>query len=84
MEIDKITSHDYKEIYDHISFISSSVICVELVHFTSHSIRFMSLATGELQDQSNNKPFIYASIFTALYLGAYLVIRDLYKTSPNK
>jgi hypothetical protein len=54
--------------------------------YISHriQIRFMSLATGEIQSESNSKPFIYASIFTAIYLGAYLVIRDLYKGSSNE
>ncbi|MEZ4799638.1 MAG: hypothetical protein R2809_07680 [Flavobacteriales bacterium] len=69
-----------------IIYLSLAPALFALSWYISHriQIRFMSLATGELQDQSNNKPFIYASIFTALYLGAYLVIRDLYKTSPNK
>lgn len=69
-----------------IIYLALAPVLFALSWYISHriQIRFMSLATGELQEQSNNKPFIYASIFTALYLGAYLVIRDLYKPTSNK
>lgn len=54
--------------------------------YISHriQIRFMSLAEGQITHQSNNKPLIYASIFCAIYLGAYLVIRDLYKVEKSQ
>lgn len=69
-----------------IIYLALAPLWFGLSWYISHrlQLRFMSLATNEMQTESNSKPFIYASIFTAVYLGAYLVIRDLYKTPDSK
>jgi hypothetical protein len=69
-----------------IIYLALAPIWFALSWYISHrlQLRFMSLATNELQTESNNKPFIYASIFTALYVGSYLVIRDLYKPAKSE
>ncbi|MFZ4785453.1 MAG: hypothetical protein ACOYLH_08240 [Flavobacteriales bacterium] len=47
-------------------------------------ITFMTVGTGHLPANSNNKPLIYASIFSGIYLAAYLVIRDIYRPTNHK
>lgn len=43
--------------------------------------RFVENAKG--MGQQPNRAFLYASIFTAVYIAVYFVIQDLYPTKKN-
>jgi hypothetical protein len=53
--------------------------------YISHRLylRFMRFTSGDMTHPGDDRSLIYASVFTAIYIGFYLVIRDLYKPENN-
>ena len=64
-----------------IIYLALAPVLFGLSWFISHRIynSFMQSGNGAYEYQGGERSFIYASVFTGLYLSVFLVIRDLYK-----
>jgi hypothetical protein len=66
-------------------YLALSPVIFGLSWYISHRLylRFMRFTSGNMEHPGDDRSLIYATVFTAIYIGAYLVIRDLYKTENN-
>jgi hypothetical protein len=69
-----------------IIYLSIAPVLFLLSWYISYRIQdhFMSGTKGITQQQAHINPILYASIFTGIYLAAYLVIRDIYKPTKHQ
>ena len=66
-------------------YLALTPVIFGLSWYISHRLylRFMRFTSGNMEHQGDDRSLIYASVFTAIYIGFYLVIRDLYKPENN-
>ncbi|MFN8699455.1 MAG: hypothetical protein ACK500_06285 [Flavobacteriales bacterium] len=66
-------------------YLALTPVIFGLSWYISHRLylRFMRFTSGNMEHQGDDRSLIYASVFTAIYIAAYLVIKDLYKTENN-
>jgi ABC-type branched-subunit amino acid transport system permease subunit len=69
-----------------IIYLSIAPVLFLLSWYISYRIQdhFMSGTKGIAQQQAHINPILYASIFTGIYLAAYLVIRDIYRPTKHQ
>ncbi|MEN9348605.1 MAG: hypothetical protein ACOVOO_02630 [Flavobacteriales bacterium] len=67
-------------------YLALAPVLFGLSWYISHRLylRFMAFGSGTFEYKGDDRSLIYASMFTGVYLAAYLVIRDLYKPQSKE
>ncbi len=65
-------------------YLALAPVIFGLSWFISHRLylRFMRLASGDMEHPGDDRSIIYASAFTVFYLSFLLIINDLYRKRP--